>query len=192
MQPSIYPTQEQMFKAADEAHHSFFVARDKCSRGTTVKEYMSFHDLSSFIDYYQTIPLDDRHFYELIRKDYPFYEYYDLDIPIESCSDTNFYNNETLFLWFEHTRSEFIRLHCDPECFLAQPNWVILTASDHTKLSLHLINTNAIFFSTDVFKTYYNEFRTYYNSFCVEHPFTIDWTVASNNRVMRIDRKSVV
>ena len=182
----FHPTQANMFTAADEAQHSFFVAKDKYSGGVTVKTYTSFPDLSCFIDYYRTIPLADRHFYELIRKDYPFCEYYDLDVAIQPDSDKNLYNNETLFRWFEHTRSEFLKLHCDPDCLLTKPNWVVLTASDHTKLSLHLINTNAIFFSTNVFKTYYREFQTHYNSFCSEHPFGIDWSVSSNNRVMRI------
>ena len=179
----FFKKQEDMFTNADLLQHSFFAAKDT-PHGKKI--FTSFLTLLDFIEYYKSLPPHEKHFNELIRKDFPFYEYYDLDISLSPSSDLSIYNNEVLFEWFDTIRSNFLRLHTPIGSHLLKPNWVILTASDHTKLSLHLINTNAIFTSTDVFKLYYSQFKTYYKSFCSDHPFTIDWCVSSNNRMMRI------
>ena len=177
---TFFQKQLEMFQNANILEHTFFVAKDIIN---SKKAFASFINLDTFLEYYETIPQIDRHFYEIIRKDYPFYEYYDLDIALAPDS---IYTNEMLFDWFTNIRTDFLRLCAPIGSLLLKPNWIILTASNHTKLSLHLINTNAIFTSTDVFKKYYSEFRNYYNSFCINHPFSIDWCVSSNNRMMRI------
>ncbi len=179
----FFQKQQDMFTNADKSQHTFFAAKDTPNGKKTFTSFPSIHN---FLHYYETIPTHDRHFYEMIRKDFPFYEYYDLDISLSPSSDLSLYNNECLFEWFDTVRTNFLRLATPIASTLLKPKWIITTASDHTKLSLHLINTNAIFTSTDVFKQYYRQFKQYYDSFCTTHPFTIDWSVSSNNRMMRI------
>jgi hypothetical protein len=179
----FFQKQQDMFTNADLLNHRFFAAKDTPNGKKT---FTSFPSLQDFLVYYETIHEKDRHFYEMIRKDFPFYEYYDIDISLSPSSDLSLYNNECLFEWFDTVRTNFLRLTTPIDSPLLKPKWIITTASDHTKLSLHLINTNAIFTSTDVFKQYYKQFKQYYDSFCSTHPFTIDWCVSSNNRMMRI------
>ena len=179
----FFQKQQDMFDNADKNQHTFFSAKDTPNGKKT---FTSFPSLQDFLDYYETIHEKDRHFYEMIRKDFPFYEYYDLDISLSPSSDLSLYNNECLFEWFDTIRANFLRLNTPIDSPLLKPKWIITTASDHTKLSLHLINTNAIFTSTDVFKTYYKQFKQYYDTFCATHPFSVYWCVSSNNRMMRI------
>jgi RNAse (barnase) inhibitor barstar len=73
--------------------------------------------------------------------------------------------------------------------FFWYPEWVVTSASDETKLSLHLVNRSVIFMNMDLFKQFYNEFGAYYNAFIEStHPFynAFDRCVASNNRGMRM------
>jgi hypothetical protein len=179
----FFQKQQDMFTNADINQHTFFAAKDTPNGKKT---FTSFHSLQDFLVYYESIPTQDRHFYEMVRKDFPFYEYYDLDISLSPSSDRSLYNNEVLFEWFDTIRANFLRLNAPIDSPLLKPKWIITTASDHTKLSLHLVNTNAIFTSTDVFKQYYRQFKQHYDSFCSTHPFTVDWCVSSNNRMMRV------
>jgi hypothetical protein len=179
----FFQKQQDMFTNSDKNQHTFFAAKDTPNGKKT---FTSFPSLQDFLDYYETIHEKDRHFYEMIRKDFPFYEYYDLDISLSPSSDISLYNNECLFEWFDTVRTNFLRLTTPISSPLLKPKWIITTATDHTKLSLHLVNTNAIFTSTDVFKQYYRQFKQYYDTFCSTHLFSVDWCVSSNNRMMRI------
>lgn len=80
---TFFQKQLEMFQNANILQHSFFVAKDIIN---SKKAFASFMNLDTFLKYYETIPQIDRHFYEIIRKDYPFYEYYDLDIALAPYS----------------------------------------------------------------------------------------------------------
>lgn len=70
-----------------------------------------------------------------------------------------------------------------------KPEWIVTAASDHTKLSLHLVNRNVVFDNLDRFKQFYRAFQEFLKSFVPkEHPFfkAFDISVASKNRSMRL------
>jgi len=202
---TLHTTQSDMFTHADKHNHQFFFSMDKPSSSSGAKIFSSCPDLHTFLHAYAQIPFDQRHCYELMRENHPVFEYYDLDVKIPACDTdtdtdtTNLYTNTSLFMWFDATRSQFIKhiapvhaTHISPTHHqlihtLSKPNWIILTASDHTKLSLHLINTNAIFTSHEHLRGYTNAFKTWNTSFQPANvPFDIDFSVYFKNRAMRI------
>ena len=178
----LFDSQEEMFKHAHEANASFFFSQDKVSKNKGAKTFGYSSDLNNFLHNYKLV--EEKHFYELINPSQPFYEFYDLDFKIQNDITVN---NWDLFNWFEYTRSEFIK-YTTPNPFnnLSKPKWIILTASDKTKLSLHIINLNSIFDNNLVFKKFYSSFKTYVTTFNMNKLFDIDWSVCSRNRNMRI------
>ncbi len=184
----IYSRQQEMFDNARS--DTFFMAQDVNKNNNVIKQYSSFSNVQSFLDWYQSVPETERHYYELISPNQPFYEYYDLDLR------TSQYANEDLFYWFEETRRDFLRNNTHVSLKtngLFNPNWIITTASTDDKLSLHIVNTNVIFNQHDLFKQYYNNFQSFVHSFVSkDHPFVkaIDFCVCSRNRCMRLVRSS--
>jgi hypothetical protein len=212
-------TLKESFERAKSLEHNFLFAIDnpvpkskkKNGKDDHGKLFNSHNNIHSFLEFYNSIPTLQRNFYEVINKNSPFYEYYDIEIKINDSNDSQ-YTNMNLFTWFDYIRSEFINFTLNNKHtqfnnalsnsnqfsddkklatkfnFLCKPNWIILTASSDSKLSLHLINKNAIF-TQDVFAKYYNSFKSYVQSFVnSSHPFykSIDWCVKSSNRQMRI------
>lgn len=97
----FFQKQQDMFTNADINQHTFFAAKDTPNGKKT---FTPFPSLQDFIVYYESIPTQDRHFYEMVRKDFPFYEYYDLDISLSPSSDRSLYNLEFI-LFSDHTSS---------------------------------------------------------------------------------------
>lgn len=186
--PIFFNKQKDAFEYSENNNHSFFFSKDLSKDGS--KCYSSFPTSSDFIDYYLTIPDAEKYFNELIKTDNSFYEYYDLDLKLPPEYDISIYNNESLFIWFDNIRIEFVQsLSIDIDINKFIPKWVITVASNKTKLSLHLLNQNTIFTSHSTFKQYYSLFKTHIQNFVnTNHPFSkaIDFCVSSNNRCMRI------
>lgn len=183
--PIFFYTQQDMFTYADASNHSFFFAVDKLNGG---KCYSSAPSIKDFIPYYQSIPDPEKWFYEIVRYDHSFYEFYDLDLKLTDKHNKLLYTNENLFLWFDSIRSEFLTTYINASQKF-KSNWIIITATNQEKLSLHLINTNTAFVSHELFKHYYSLFKQYIINFIdASHPFrsAIDFCVSSSNRCMRL------
>lgn len=184
----LFYTQESGFSFAKENNHTFLFSIDNPvpnKTGEHTKCYSSSNDIHSFIDYYMTIPDSKKHFYETVYEGTNFYEFYDLDVHIpENIQNNYMYTNMKLFTWFTTIHTEFTQ-----SMNMRKPNWIITTASDHTKLSLHLVNRNACFKDNQTFKQYYASFKSYVHSFVQkEHEFfkAIDWLMSSKNRNLRL------
>ena len=185
--PIFFYKQKDMFEYANQNNHSFFFTKDLDKNGT--KCYSSFSNSHQFVEYYLSIPNQDKHLNELIRTDTPFYEFYDLDLKLPNEYDISIYNNEDLFIWFDNIRYEFLQSLQITSVDNFKPKWIITTASNKNKLSLHILNSNTIFTSHSAFKHYYSLLKTYIENFVnTNHPFykAIDFSVCSNNRCMRL------
>jgi len=201
----LHHSQAEMFANADRQNHSFYFSEDKPGSNTGAKSFGSTADINEFIKLYMALPDEQKHCYELMREDTPVFEYYDLDVKLPPDTDHDTFNNLSLFMWFDHIRSKFIHFISPPNSHhdkdthavfsrLLKPNWIILTASDQTKLSLHLINTNAIFTKFITLRTFMNRFKSHFASFYAETTlgdnkgvhYDIDFSVYSKNRNMRI------
>ena len=190
--------QDAALKRASNNNHKFLFAIDTPTGG---KSYNSSPDIDHFLTLYQHIPIQDKHFNELIYGIH--YEYYDLDFKLDKDST---FTPVQLFMWFDHMRLEWLNNYIEKRTqkfdtydshhfiinmdfnFLSKPNWIITTASDHTKISLHLVNRNAVFDDNTIFKRYYSSFKSYLKSFSNKHPFfnSIDFSVSSHHRLFRM------
>ncbi len=192
-------TQETLFKKAKELNYTFLFSKDNPElnkKGKHTKLFSASKDINTFLSYYNTLETNSKHFYETVHSN--FYEFYDLDLSLEENSDPEIFNNSNLFLWFDVIRSEFIKFIINNNSnkeldlnfnFLSHPEWIITTASNQTKLSLHIINRNVTFNENKVFKQFYSSFKSYVESFVQnDNPFkkSIDWCVSSLNRSMRM------
>jgi hypothetical protein len=194
MIPTFFFKQQDMFNHADTLQHSFLFAKDT---PTGSKCYASLPNTQEFLNFYTPLPNTQKNFYELIRTDTPFYEYYDLDLKPPENYDPSVYNEHSLFSWFENIRFQFLQSQTPSFDALDKfmPKWTITTASNRTKLSLHILNKNTIFPNHTTFKSFYNLFKNYINNFSnPNHPFhnAIDFCVSSNNRCMRITQSSKI
>ena len=202
---AFFKSQKEMFNYADENDFKFYFSFDK--ENTTnkgAKEFGCAKDLDTFLDYYSSLNQDEKHFYELLRSNtdqkddkYPVYEHYDLDIkiPIEEANNP-IYSDQNLFIWFDYVRHSFVehnikqfvgsRKNDDNDFDIKKPDWIILTASNHEKLSLHLINRNSIFETYETLRAYFSLFKTYFKNFYTREIFDIDFSIYTRNRNMRI------
>jgi len=177
----FYQIQQTMFDNCED--NSFFVARNSKKNNTSM-EYASFTSIQKFLQYYNNIPQNEKSYYELIDPNSYMYEYYDLDTII----DQNNTNNITVFNWFVKTRESFIKsLYQNKK--LLNPNWIITTASNQQKISLHIINKNIIFPNQNTIKNFMNTFKQYLLSSNTTNNI-IDFAVYSKNRLMRITDSS--
>ena len=174
-------TQKSIIDQAQKLNYNFLFSIDNPvmnSKGKFTKKFSACKDIKTFLSYYNTINDQDKHFYETVHS--KFYEFYDLDLTIPSDSkDPSIFTNFNLFSWFDSIRSEFIKFifisktesNDNPNFwdynnniklnFLSKPDWIITTASDQGKLSLHLVNRNATFDDNTVFKKFYSSFNSY-------------------------------
>ena len=192
--------------------HTFLWSEDYQGKEKMIKIFNSAKSIQHFIDdYYLRLPQEERICYELIGG--VFYMYFDLDVEFKIKNTNEDLNETNLFYWFDSIYREFIAYsianNTDTRtCYVNQtkeatgetklsraslnfllPNWIVTTASDHTKLSIHLVNRNVVFDNLDHFKHFYNEFEAFITSFVPEdHPFkkAFDISVASKNRSMRL------
>jgi len=184
--------QDDMFKYAEENDFKFFFSYDKISPSRAgAKEFGCSKNIDTFLDFYNPLSNDQKNFYEILKADISLYEYYDLDVKIPKNADPEVYNNQTLFFWFDAIRSQFINFNkpltkINSQIRLEKPNWIILSSSNSSKLSLHLINKNAIFSNFKTLSIYFTNFKNYFKNLCPNQLFDIDFSVYSRNRNMRI------
>lgn len=195
---------KHMFRQAERYGHAFCWGEDyEKEDGEIGKCYNSATDIDTFIrHYYLKLKEDERWCYELVQK--RFYMFFDLDLNIPAdAADKSVYTEMNLFKWFDGIFSEFfshLRKKCpDDQSAVSRltrskldsnkPDWIVTTASNEHKLSLHLVNRNVIFENNGIFKQFYSHLEAFIRSFVdPSHPFfgVVDVSVASNNRLMRL------
>ncbi len=82
----FYAQQEKMFNASLD--NTFYIARNTPSN---TFEYASFPSSIEFLNLYNELPYNQKHYYELIDAHRERYEYYDIDIKLTNL--TNLTNN---------------------------------------------------------------------------------------------------
>jgi len=184
--PTYYPTQKIMFNNVED--DTFFIAK---TNDKHTYEYASFKDIDTFIKHYENQLI--KNYYELIPSIEYRYEYYDLDLKLTDDTDITTFTNTYLFNWFVNTRKNFLNnfLNITHNSYLLkEPYWIVTTASTESKLSLHILNKNAIFPNNETLKTFVNYFKDFLNA--NPHPFNscLDTAVYSSNRLMRIVESS--
>ena len=79
--PKTFPIQKTAFIYGDENKHTFYFSYDKgdvANKGSKI--FGSAINIDAFFKFYETEPVLDRNYYELIRTDAPRCEYYDIDL----------------------------------------------------------------------------------------------------------------
>ena len=189
LSPKTFSTQQDMFDYADKHNFIFYVSKDIAYSPTeSTKEFLTFKNINSFLTYYNTLDNKSKNYYEMVRLDSTFYMYFDLDLKLDE--NNKHFTNEDLFFWFEDQYKQFLSTVCNK---IIRTKWIITTASNESKISLHLLNTESIFNKTQTFKRFYALFKEYISkNVPTNHPFikSIDWCVCSNNRAMRIIHSS--
>lgn len=186
----LFHTLEEAKNDAKNKDHKFLFSVDNSELNRAGKRTFLFghyHSVGLFLSFYNALKNDQKHFYEIIPDDIPIYEYYDLDLKID---ENSFYTNESLLEWFKALRKEFIKT----TSILPQKedDWIVTTASNHKKISLHLLNRSVIFQDKNSLKFFYNELKTFLHSFYENDPLkhSVDFSVCSSFRSMRIIHSS--
>ena len=179
----IFPTQQQSFNHAEKEGHKFYFSLDKTESGK--KEFGSTSDMKTFLEIYETIPANERCFYELLKTDNPVCAYFDIDLKEEY----NVHNKtpESIFRRFKGIHDDFIKTELEKPDFVS--DWRItdssrLMANGIWKVSLHLVNRNMAWCKSKTIKSYYKRFA----EFCKNHfeSGIIDTCVDGQNRQMRL------
>ena len=172
-------TQKDCFELAKKLKHKFFYACDTGKDGGK-KFYGSATNLEKFLEYYQTIDEDKKNYYELLHKDEPRYEYYDIDWDLTSG---NTFSAERIIALLNSMRMNFYKsLNLEAPI----PDWRITDSSKEGKISLHLINRNTLWKNSDDTKLWYKNFHNYVVNHRPDLSNLFDTAVDSNNRVMRM------
>ena len=181
---NLFYTQKDLFEYAQENNHSFIFTVENPSLSKDGKRTYLFGsslNAGTFLTTYNKC--EHKHFYEMITDNIPIYEYYDLDLKITKESK---YTNEYLITWFNNLRNEFIKINYPS--YEKPTEFVITTASNEKKLSLHILNRNLIFNNKESLKVWYNSLKEFVYTFYDNDPLkeSLDFSVCSNNRTMRI------
>ena len=197
----FYAQQEKMFITSLD--NTFYIARNTPSN---TFEYASFPSSIEFLNLYNELPSNQKHYYELIDAHRERYEYYDIDIKFSNFSNltnnnlTNLSNLDNTFVinWFINLRNNFINLfqNSSTKHKLSNTKWIITTASNSDKISLHMLNKNIIFPNHKTHTIFINALKHFLTSDFSESfkndPLikSIDFNVFSKNRLMRITESS--
>jgi hypothetical protein len=197
----FYAQQEKMFNASLD--NTFYIARNTPSN---TFEYASFPSSIEFLNLYNELPSNQKYYYELIDAHRERYEYYDIDIKFSNL--TNLTNNKLTNLsnifvinWFINLRNNFINLfqNSSTKHKLANTKWIITTASNSDKISLHMLNKNIIFPNHETHTIFINALKNFLTSEYTDFSESfkndpliksIDFNVFSKNRLMRITESS--
>ena len=187
---TLFRSLEEAKQSAQSKDHKFLFSVDNPQLNLAKKRtYLFGHHqtVGTFLSFYNSLENDKKHFYEIITDDIPIYEYYDLDLKID---ENSFHTNETLLHWFLSLRKEFIKT----SSLITHDNedLIITTASNHKKISLHILNRAVIFNNKNSLKHCYEQLKHFVHSFYENDPLkhSVDFSVCSSNRSMRIIHSS--
>ncbi|KAF9544600.1 hypothetical protein EC957_011815 [Mortierella hygrophila] len=123
---------------SDTNSHEFFVAVD----GPFKNEYSSYKDSTTFLKAYDSVPEEERCFFEQIREGKACKEYYDIDWTLASSADECEIKRQEqqVFAAFLTVRNQHA-----PEFALDDEHCRILSASNSEKLSLNIVILTYVF-----------------------------------------------
>ncbi|KAF9899957.1 hypothetical protein EC991_008115 [Linnemannia zychae] len=177
--------QDRCYEWSDTNSHEFFVAVD----GPFKNEYSSYKDSTTFLKAYDSVPEEERCFYEQIRDGKACKEYYDIDWNIASSADECEIKRleQQVFAAFLRVRNQHA-----PEFALDDEHCRVLSSSNSKKLSLHIVIPTYVFENNHQhLKTFILAFQKFWCSALCDDEDTallkrIDVGVYSRNRLMRI------
>ncbi|KAF9900625.1 hypothetical protein EC991_007071, partial [Linnemannia zychae] len=177
--------QDRCHERGDELAHEFFVAIDVPSS----KEYASYKDSSVFLDVYDSVPEEERCFFEQIREGKACKEYYDIDWTLASSADEGEIKKleQQVFTAFLRVRNQHA-----PEFALDNEHCRVFSSSNSKKLSLHIVIPTMVFENNNLhMKAFILRFQeTWKSALCDKDDAAllkrIDMGVYSKNRNMRI------
>jgi hypothetical protein len=189
---TLFYKQQDAVNSAKDKGHSFLFCVDNLTlnrEGKRTYSYGSEVCIGKFLSMYNSLESDRKHFYEVIPDDIPIYEYYDLDLKIEETQKEGV-TNDILLSWFKAVRKEFIR--CTSIISHDNEDFIITTASNNKKISLHILNRAVVFKDKRSLKKWYEQLKSFLYSFYEEDPFkhSVDFSVCSSYRSMRIIHSS--
>ena len=184
---NLFYKQQDCIQHAKEKDHTFLFAVDNLDvnkDGRRTYSYGSHLNVGTFLSFYNTLENDRKHFYEVIPNDVSVYEYYDLDLKINN--DNENITNDSLLSWFRSIRQEFIKTQFLE--YIRDDDFIITTATNNKKISLHLLNRSIIFENNTTTKIWYNKLKEFVYTFYENDPLRecIDFSVSSSYRSMRI------
>ncbi|KAF9137686.1 hypothetical protein BG015_002644 [Linnemannia schmuckeri] len=177
--------QGRCHKWSDTNSHEFFVAVD----GPFKNEYSSYKDSTTFLKAYDSVPEEERCFFEQIREGKACKEYYDIDWTLASSADECEIKRleQQVFAAFLTVRNQHA-----PEFALDDEHCRILSASNSEKLSLHIVIPTYVFENNHQhLKVFFLAFQKFWcSALCDDEDAAllkrIDEGVYSRNRIMRI------
>ena len=188
---TLFYRQEDVINHSKENGHKFLFSADNPvlnKDGRRTYSYGSYMNIGKFLSFYNSLESDKKHFYEIISPDIPVYEYYDLDFKLDESSGSKL-DNISLLNWFKDVRKEFISTS---NITTLPDDFVVTTASNNKKISLHILNRNVIFKDNSNLKVWYNKLKEFIHQFYQDDPLksSIDFSVCSSYRSMRIIHSS--
>ncbi|KAF9090088.1 hypothetical protein BGX29_011678 [Mortierella sp. GBA35] len=168
---------------SDQNSHEFFVAVD----GPFKNEYSSYKDSTTFLKAYDSVPEEERCFFEQIREDKACKEYYDIDWDLVSSADDCEIKRleQQVFNAFLNARNQHA-----PDYPLDTTHCRVLSASKNKKISLHIVIPTYMFENNNRhMKAFVLAFKDTWSSASDEDSARfehIDGRVYTSNRIMRI------
>ncbi|KAK3809698.1 MAG: origin of replication binding protein-domain-containing protein [Linnemannia elongata] len=168
---------------SDTNSHEFFVAVD----GPFKNEYSSYKDSTTFLKAYDSVPKEERCFFEQIREGRTCKEYYDIDWTLASSADECEIKRleQQVFAAFLRVRNQHA-----PEFALDDEHCRVLSASNSEKVSLHIVIPTYVFENNNEhMKAFVLAFHDTWRSASDEDSALrkhIDTKVYTKNRIMRI------
>ncbi|KAF8928767.1 hypothetical protein BGZ47_001449, partial [Haplosporangium gracile] len=130
--------QDRCHEWSDTNSHEFFVAVD----GPFKNEYSSYKDATTFLKAYDSVPEEERCFFEQIREGMACKEHYDIDWNLVSSADDCEIKRleQQVFAAFLRVRNQYA-----PEFALEDEHCRVLSSSNDKKVSLHIVITTYVF-----------------------------------------------
>jgi len=185
---NLFYTQKDAIEEASNKGHNLLFSVENTSlnkEGKRTYSYGSHLNAGTFLSYYNSLEKDKKHFNEVIPTNIHVYEYYDLDFKIVN---EQVITNESLLNWFKTVRKEFIKHYFNDIVGNRTDDFIITTATNTQKVSLHILNRSIIFDNNTSLKIWYNSLKEFIYSFYDNDPLksSIDFSVSSSYRSMRI------
>lgn len=202
MDIEFFTSQDQSFLNC--GNDKFFFTRDvwygeydKEGKKAIKKQYYSSKTTSHFLDFYNDLPDEEKHFYELLKTDRPRKEYFDLDVkqPNPDREDYTHYDSEEYFNLFCNLRKKFLEFKDIP---YIEPDWRITDSSKPADprnnkpkiLSLHCVNLNTTMINQEISCKYFEDFDYFLETHYPEYRGIFDVSVKGGNRNMRLIHSS--
>ena len=185
-------SQKASMDYGDSLDHTFFVARDKGYYDKnnvlkSTKEYASFSDISSFLEFEETLEEKEKSYYETVRNER--IEMYDIDgdyaMKVFQKSDGTPATDQEIIQEFVDARMDFNDTFY-PHIKLSYINFLIkkTNSKNNDKISFHILVRNGMKFKNLKDN---KEFVKKFVGFCGDvYKVNIDTSIYSCNRLIRI------